>query len=82
LYDICPPFQFSDDSDYATGIFVSQHLRLRLDDAVHGRVDVGWGGKTTLAARIGGAGPGSAAARTDDIAWASARWSLYNVIDE
>jgi len=57
-------------------------LRLRLDDAVHGRVDVGWGGKTTLAARIGGAGPGSAAARTDDIAWALARWSLYNVIDE
>ena len=51
LYDICPPFQFCDDSDYATRKFVSQHLRLRLMRVSTAALTVG-------AALTGGGWPG------------------------
>lgn len=47
--------------------------------AVDGRSN---GGKTTLAARIGGAVPGSAVVHTDDIAWAHSRFGWAGLLIE
>ena len=47
--------------------------------AVDGRSN---GGKTTLAARIGEAVPGSAVVHTDDIAWAHSRFGWTDLLIE